>query len=149
MSSVFINSPYAGLARHLYGDDQTGAASSASLADISAQSNPLMIQKQQALNRGASRNLFATVAGQGSSAAARAVAPVAQSISDRLDNAQYGLQQQQANEGFANNLMSRLFMNQAQNDNPAYQQRRASAGLNMMSGMMSPGGLLGNLFNFQ
>jgi hypothetical protein len=149
MSNVFINSPFAGLARQLYTDGQTGAASSATLSDIAAQSNPLMIQKQQALNRGVGRNLFATVAGQGSAAAARAVAPIAQSLSDRLDNVQYGMQQQQANEGFANNLMSRLFMNQAQNDNPAYQQRRASTGINLMTSMMSPDGLMGSLFNFQ
>lgn len=101
------NSPYVSLSQTLFSPNQTAAASSGLIGDMSKNYNVNMTLKNQPLNSGLHRNLAAGLKGQGQYDTARAVGPLGQAFSDASSNAQYRLGLQQANEGYGIDMLNR------------------------------------------
>jgi hypothetical protein len=93
-----IQSPFANMSQQMYSPSQTASAGSQALAAIGQQGNVMSHMKQQPLNRGIGRNVYAGMAGQGGHDARRQFAPMSMALRDGISNAQYGLGIQGANE---------------------------------------------------
>jgi len=83
------------------------------------------------LNRGVSRGMWPSFQQQGTAMAARSAAPVRAAMSDDLNNAQYALQKQQANEGFGQQMLSNIFRGTNLNNDPQPGQLAAQYGMRM------------------
>ena len=117
MSGYNIQSPFAQLGMNMFSPSMTAQASAGQLSDIAGKFNPYMIGKAQLGNSGTTRNVFGVASNQGMGDALRHAAPVQQQMGDEQANAQWQLQRANANEGFTNNMLSRLYRNYlAQND---------------------------------
>jgi hypothetical protein len=126
-----VNSPFTSLADVFYNPTNTSSAGSQGAASVIANSNPYLINKQHGLNRGTSRGMWPSFQQQGTAMAARSAAPVRAAMSDDLNNAQYALQKQQANEGFGQQMLSNIFRGTNLNNDPQPGQLAAQYGMRM------------------
>lgn len=107
-----VNSPFAPLPTSILSPSQTGGASANAVSQITAATNPFGQMRRQQPGQGTGRNVFDLMAQSGASRAAKQAAPIRQEMSDSQANAEWALQRSNANESFANGLLSRLFENQ-------------------------------------
>lgn len=148
-----VNSPFTSLSDVFYTPTNTASAGNQAANDIVARSNPYLINKAMGLNRGVSRGMWPSFQQQGTAMAARAAAPVRASMSDELNNAQYALQRQQANEGFGTQMLSNIFRNTNLNNDPTPGLLQQQYGMNMapvagqLFGQLGGGNPLQQLFS--
>ena len=148
-----VNSPFTPLSDVFYTPTNTASAGNQAANDIVARSNPYLINKAMGLNRGVSRGMWPSFQQQGTAMAARAAAPVRASMSDELNNAQYALQRQQANEGFGTQMLSNIFRNTNLNNDPTPGLLQQQYGMSMapvagqLFGQLGGGNPLQQLFS--
>lgn len=73
---------------YLFEPGQSATTGYQTASDIAGANNPYLLNKQQPLNRGLSRNLFPAYSQQGKVQAMQHAAPIQQSIADTQGNAQ-------------------------------------------------------------
>ncbi len=135
-----INSPFTSLADVFYDPTAMGTSANQAASDISARTNPYMLNKNQPLNRGMARGLGPSMQQQGTAYAMRQAAPVQSRLQDQIGNSQWQLQKANANEGFGAQSLSNLFRAQNLNNDPTpgfVQQQYARQMMPFVGGMMS------------
>lgn len=136
-------SPYASLGQMMFTPGMTGSAIGQQQNQLGRQYNTMSSLKAQSPVNGIGRSLKAGLAGQGSYDAAKKLAPIGQRFEDEQANARYGLQLQNANEGFGLNMLNRTLQNQNANNSPTIPLALANNQLNQFNNAQ---GWLGQLF---
>lgn len=113
-----INSPFTSLSDVFYDPTAMGTSANQAASDISARTNPYMLNKHQGLNRGLARGLGPSMQQQGTAYAMRQAAPIQSQLQDQIGNSQWQLQKANANEGFGAQSLSNLFRAQNLNNDP-------------------------------